>query len=266
MKPVPHALVAAAILLTGGCHSPETREKIEKMQNGEVAGSPTAPQPGRAFSREEKTPLLDFSYEWPAEAAAIPALVERFTRDMDSAHKEAVATAQEDEKSRKGIGVDFNNHSFERSWSTAGQSPALLSLMATTSVFTGGTHPNHGSTALLWDRKANREMKASDLFAKASDFTALLNGPWCKGIEQARLERRQGERIGGEFDICPPLSDISVIPADTDNDGKFDRLRFLADPYVAGPYAEGDYEVAYAIEPSWIAAMKPEWRDSFERP
>ena len=70
--------------------------------------------------------------------------------------------------------------------------------------------------------------------------------------------------MGNQFDVCPPLSDLAIVPADIDHDGKFDRLRFLADPYVAGPYSEGDYEVTFAIQPAWLAAMKPEWRSSFE--
>ena len=55
-----------------------------------------------------------------------------------------------------------------------------------------------------------------------------------------------------------------LVPADSDHDGRFDRVRLLADPYVAGPYVEGDYEIDFAVEPRWIAAIKPGWRGEFE--
>jgi len=41
-------------------------------------------------------------------------------------------------------------------------------------------------------------------------------------------------------------------------------LRLIADPYVAGPYAEGNYTVDLAVTSAVIAALKPEYRASFE--
>ena len=260
------AALAAALT---ACHSQETRQKIEAMENGQAAdlAAPAAKDvsvPPKAFARHDKDALLDFSYAWPVEAAAIPALNARFNRDMALAHKDAVETAQEDQKAHGSMGGEFQGHQFQRSWSTAGQTPALLSLVATTSAFTGGAHPNHGSSALLWDRKADREVKLPALYPRESTFAALVTDDWCKAIDKARFDRRGGVAMGGEFDQCPPLTDLAIVPADSDGDGKFDRLRFLADPYVAGPYSEGDYEIAFAFQPAWIAALKPEWRSSFE--
>lgn len=263
-------LTAAALAATlTACHSKETRQKIEAMENGHAVNlaapaTPDAAAPPKAFARHDTDALLDFSYSWPVEAAAIPALAARFTRDMELAHKDAVDTANEDQKAHASMGGEFHGHQFQRSWSTAGQTPALLSLVATTSAFTGGAHPNHGSSALLWDRAAGREIKLAALYPRESTFAGLVTDDWCKAIDKARLDRRGGVAMGGEFDQCPPLTDLAIVPADSDGDGKFDRLRFLADPYVAGPYSEGDYEIAFALEPAWIAAMKPEWRSSFE--
>ena len=42
------------------------------------------------------------------------------------------------------------------------------------------------------------------------------------------------------------------------------RLMLAASPYVAGPYAEGSYEIELAVTPDLIAALKGEYRDSFE--
>ncbi len=43
-----------------------------------------------------------------------------------------------------------------------------------------------------------------------------------------------------------------------------DEITFHADPYVAGPYAEGDYDIALPVTQAVIEALKPAYRSSFE--
>ena len=43
----------------------------------------------------------------------------------------------------------------------------------------------------------------------------------------------------------------------------FDRVGFLIDPYTAGPYAEGTYEVTLPVTRAILAAVKPEYAESF---
>ena len=38
----------------------------------------------------------------------------------------------------------------------------------------------------------------------------------------------------------------------------------VADPYVAGSYAEGRYEIRLPVTAAFVAALKPEYRASFE--
>ena len=66
------------------------------------------------------------------------------------------------------------------------------------------------------------------------------------------------------FDDCPALSDIAIIPTDKSKDGRFDRFLLVASPYVAGPYAEGTYEIELPVTPELIAALKGDYRPSFE--
>ncbi len=54
--------------------------------------------------------------------------------------------------------MDWNGLQFSRAWETLGQSPRLLSLVSSTSAYTGGAHPNTNTKALLWDRRAAREI------------------------------------------------------------------------------------------------------------
>jgi hypothetical protein len=43
-----------------------------------------------------------------------------------------------------------------------------------------------------------------------------------------------------------------------------DEIMFHADPYVAGPYAEGDYDITLPVAQAIIEALKPAYRSSFE--
>jgi hypothetical protein len=82
-------------------------------------------------------------------------------------------------------------------------------------------------------------------------------------LDQERLKRREGERLGGEFDACPKYSDLAIRPSASRKGGRFDRLVFVASPYVAGPYVEGEYDIALPVTSPIVAALKSGYRDPF---
>ena len=213
---------------------------------------------------EENGPELDFSYSWSAEAAAVPFLDRRFRADLNWMKEEALKYAAEDAAAAKADGRDFNGHYFSRGWETAGQSERLLSLQGATGTFTGGAHPNSSYSAILWDRAAGSEITLADLFADPDAPDRLLRKPFCVALDKQRLEKREGERLEGQFSECPAFKELAISPTDERHDGRFEKFVFLAGPYVAGPYAEGEYEVAVPLTPALIAALKPEYRASFE--
>ena len=210
------------------------------------------------------TPILEFTYEWPAEAVAIPALDRRLYSKAKADLAKAQKYALEDQKLTASQKRDFNPHYYSMLWSTAGESPRLLSLEGVFEGFTGGAHPQHGNEALLWDRKLNRETDLNRLFVKSSAFLALTRGPYCKALDGERRQRREGESLGGEFDQCPKYGELKIAPVDNNGNGRFDRIAFVAMPYVAGPYVEGAYETPLPVTAALIAALKPEYRSSFE--
>ncbi|HEY8593126.1 MAG TPA: DUF4163 domain-containing protein [Sphingomicrobium sp.] len=213
---------------------------------------------------ERETKALDFSYQWSAEAAAIPSLNARLKTKAAAALKDAQKMAREDEVMARSDERPFNKHYLAVGWDTAGQSPQLLSLEGTIESFTGGAHPNHEFSALLWDRTANREIAATALFASGASLERLTRRSYCRALDAERLKRREGERLGGDFDACPQLHELAIVPADADGNGRFEALKFVAAPYVAGPYAEGEYEVSVAVTPRLIGALKPAYRSAFE--
>jgi len=229
-----------------------------------VAAKPAAPA-AKAFVFDEKNDLIEFHFAWSAEAAAIPKLVEQFRKDMGQAKTELIAGAREEKAMRDKEGDDFNPYMSSTDYKTAGQSGRLLSLQGDIGSYTGGAHGNYGTSELLWDRWAAKAVPFADLFTAAANMDRLLTQPWCDALNKAREEKR-GEPVsgGGMFDECPPLSDVAIVPADKDGNGKFERLQLIADPYVAGPYAEGSYEVELPVTGDLIAALRSDYRENFE--
>jgi hypothetical protein len=211
------------------------------------------------------SPALEFVYVWPAEAAAIPKLDLKLYTEA----KRDLARAQEDARDDQNLSRDdkreFHRHDYAKAWLTVGQSFRLLSLEGTIETFTGGAHPNHGNLALLWERRLGREIAVTDLFLRKDAFAALTRSAFCKALDAERLKRRGGERLAGSFNDCPKYSELAIAPVDRDRNGRFDTIRFVASPYVAGPYVEGPYEIALPVTSHLIAAIKPQYRNAFER-
>jgi hypothetical protein len=223
-----------------------------------IAGAEAKP-----FKTELKSKLLDFEYGWSSEANAIPALVARFNADMRKQRASLTAAAQSDAAERKKQGFPFNAYQQVTSITTEGETPRLLSLRNDTYAFTGGAHGNSGTKALLWDRKLNKEIAFNALFVSPSGFLAGIRGSYCRALDAERAKRRQGEKLGGDFDKCPAFTELTLMPADSNHNGRFDHLLFVADPYVAGPYVEGAYDISLPVNAAQIARLKPEYRSSF---
>jgi hypothetical protein len=217
----------------------------------------------KPFKTESRSKYLELEYGWSSEANAIPALVKRFTADMRKQQASLTAAARKDASERKKQGFPFNAYSFVTTVATAGITQRLLSFRIDTYQFTGGAHGNSGAKGLLWDRKLDKEIAVDALFHMGSGFLTSFRGPYCRALEVERAKRRQGEKLGGDFDKCPAFSELALIPADSNHNGRLDRLLFVADPYVAGPYVEGEYEISLPIRPVQTAKLKQEYRASF---
>jgi hypothetical protein len=210
-----------------------------------------------------KTAALDFKYEWPSEAVAIPALDLHFYTEAKHDLTEAQDLAREDKKYYLQEGRETALDLYLQKWTTAGQSSRLLSLRSDYEVYTGGAHPNYNTSDLLWDRQLNRGRDFGNLFMATSGYAPILRSEYCHKLYDART-KRNGERTGEVFEMCPKFSDLAIIPTDHDRNGRFDEILVVASPYTAGSFAEGEYDIALPVTPQLVAAMKPEYRNSFE--
>ena len=241
----------------------QTKEDGRSNTSEPVAAKPAAV--AESFAFEEETELYGLKYSWSAEAAAIPQLVKRFTTDLKQAQAELVADTKEDRDERVRRGFEFLSYETQVSYDTAGQSDRLLSLERAVYSFTGGAHGSSGSGAVLWDRKLAREVSISDLLRSGTSWIGAIRQPFCTLLNREREERR-GEPVRPDdlFGECPKYEDVTVLLADEDKNGRFDHIRVIADQYVAGPYAEGPYEIGLPLTAAMIERLKPDYRPSFE--
>ena len=87
---------------------------------------------------------------------------------------------------------DFNQHDYSMQWTTAGQTPRLLSLQSELGSFEGGAHPNTVHGALLWDRSLKREIKINSLFLRGEAFDALTRTHYCSALERRTEQAASG--------------------------------------------------------------------------
>jgi hypothetical protein len=261
-------LFIPVLVLLAACNE---QAPVPEANRSAPATSPNAPAPAqptsaaKAFSAEEESDLYGFKYGWSAEAAAVPQLADRFTKDMKKVEAETIAAAREDREERVRQGYDYHPHETQVSYETAGQSERLLSLESSVYGFSGGAHGSSGSGSLLWDRKLAREVSVSDLLRPSTSWTGAIRQPFCTLLDRER-EKRRDEPVKPDdlFGDCPKYEDVTVLLSDEDKNGLFDHIHVIADQYVAGPYAEGPYEILLPITAAMIERLKPDYLASFE--
>lgn len=219
------------------------------------------PAAGRPFTYTYKTKYAELDFSWSSEAAAIPALDKRLRAELAKEKADAIAGGKDDYAMRK-IGWQTT-----MKVTTSGQSGRLISFSKDFWAFTGGAHGNGATTGILWDRQLREEISFNSLFSSPRSVSAQLRGPYCRALNAERKKRRDGEaKLGSiaEFDSCPKLSDLAIIPANPAHSGHFDRIHLIAAAYLAGPYSEGEYDIVLPVTGAIVRAMKPQYRSSFE--
>jgi hypothetical protein len=224
-----------------------------------------APKP-ESGGVDARTADYVFSYSWPAQVEAIPALRAHLAADQAEQKRTLAGEAAE---ARQAAAADpdlrFVPYTLEVEWQVVTDLPGWLSLSQRNSHFEGGAHPNSGFDSRVWDRKAGRALAPMDLFVSAKALDDALRGPFCDSLDRERAVRR-GEPVnrasGDDFDACIAPSEQTLILGSTDRK-HFNRIGILVSPYAAGPYAEGSYDITVPVTPAVLQAVKPEFRATF---
>jgi hypothetical protein len=266
LRPSVATLTLALGLVLAACSSPADIAAA-------AAQTPQAPEAPAVPAKTDKVAFTDnankdaatreFSYQWPAEVSAVPALVTRFTTERNTllAEQKAEWTESLAEFADDDCGGCVNR-SYEKSWDVVADLPRYLSLSASFYIYSGGAHGNGAYDALVWDREAEAALDPKTMFRSPEDLQEALGASWCKSLKVERAERLGPEYADDGFFQCPPIADLTVLAGSSDGKA-FNRIGLLAAPYVAGSYAEGTYEVTLPVTPAVLAALKPEYKPAF---
>lgn len=251
------ALLVAAGLTVAGCKKKE--EATVPIGPAPVDAAPSTPaEAGAPLSFANKTADAEIALKLPAELARQPDLHARLYADGVKELKafSEGATGERAEAGAEGIPP----YSKEITWSLGADTGKLLSLERTDYEFAGGAHPNHSSQAVLWDKSLKRLVQPGQLIRGDG---AGLDKALCDALYAAKKDRLGADATPpGDGWECPKWSSTPFVLVPSTTGGKAGGLKFLIAPYVAGPYAEGGYEVVVplsAVQGSLAAAYADEF-------
>lgn len=257
-------------LILAGCSGEQVAanrtQAPEPVAKATPAPAPASPA-ARASAVEEKTADYTFAYRYPAAAARIPALAAYLEAEREKLRRATARDAAAFRREREQAGSPFHAYETTFEWQVVADTSRFLSLSAKLYSYTGGAHGSPGFAALVWDKRAGVRRKPTDLF-DAGALERAVTDAYCRAIDAERHKRRTydaGATTDDPFSACPKVSEATLILGSSDRQ-RFDRLGFLIGPYVAGPFAEGTYEVTLPVTSAVLAATKPEYREAFALP
>jgi hypothetical protein len=262
--------IMAALTLAGGCDSSvkemsATRTNQPADEATTASASASASVSGGAKSVAESNDVWDFKYAYPAQAGRIAPLRAMLDSRQEKALADLKREAIDGRAAADEAGFPFHAYALMVEWKTVTDLPDWLSLSSEIYSFSGGAHGNTGFDTLLWNKRTNKALEPIALFVSSDALQAAVSDAFCVALNKQR-EARRGEPVDPSKDdwmnTCPKISETTVILGSS-NSRTFDRVGFLIDPYTAGPYVEGTYEVTLPVTKAILTAVKPEYAQSF---
>ncbi len=269
---------AVIVLLALAACSPAAPDQAVNRQNAAATGSSAAAAdagaataaapavlPATAVAVEHSTPLYEFDYAYPAQAAAIAGLAGWLNADLARQKHQLIEQARAGQAEAASSGFDYHPYAKGARWAVVADLPGWLSLSAQRYEFSGGAHPNSWNEGLLWDKLAGRRLKSTDLFTTPAALSAAIRTPFCAALNRQRAAKRGGPVESGTSNLFVDCIDpvASAVILGSSDKAHFTRIGVLVDPYEAGPYAEGEYEVTLPVTPAVLRAVKPQYRSVF---
>lgn len=266
LRPFPPLLCLVLAACQGGSDSPAPQPSASATATPAATASATATAtPAGANEVKESNDLYSFAYSWPAAAGNIPALAQRLESQLEKSKRDLIAEAAKGKEEAEGNGFPYNPHYFSEKWAVVANLPHWLSLTGDFSTYTGGAHGNYGRDTLVWDKKVGRGFPAIEMFTSPKALSAALGDKLCKALDAERAKKRKGQPRGAsipEFDKCVGVEEATVLVGSS-NGKTFNRVGVWFGPYVAGPYAEGAYELNFGVDKAILETVKPAYRTEF---
>lgn len=254
-----------ALLTLAACSPPE--ETAQETGGADAAEATASAGEVAAGPRElsEETELYLFEQSWPEAVGALPALAAKLDREGAAVKRELATRAEEDRQAAQDEGFPYNKHSYGEEWKVLADLPGWLSLWKEFHTFMGGAHGIYGKDSLLWNKQTGEGMAGIELFASPAVLEAALGPKLCDALDAERLRRRGPEYLpdpDDPFSDCPGIDEATVLVGSS-NGRTFDEVGIYFGPYVAGPYAEGAFELEFPVDAEVLDAVKPEYRSAF---
>lgn len=263
-------LCMAAILLLAACQdepqAPEAMVDAPEVPDVPVVGDePVAAPVGGARQVVEETDTFLFEYSYPQQAGEQPELAAWLDKQLNDKRDDLAVEALEGLEAARDSGFPFNKYSNGTSWEVVADLPNWLSLSATLSFYTGGAHPNYAFDTLVWDKQNGKSIEPIAFFTSATALDRALGETLCADLNAER-EKRRGSPIpeGSDdiFEACVKVDETNLLLGSS-NGKTFDRIGVQIAPYLAGPYAEGDYEFTFPMTAQLMETVRPEYKDAF---
>lgn len=230
-----------------------------------LTGLVVAPAVAADYDKTEKTRLTALSLHIPAAAMAIAPLQARIM----ALYAADATRAKADAKADADGNPSFQPYDIDTKWRVTFENDAVISLSADIYADTGGAHPNGAFQTLVWDKRANRPVAITDLFAPGQSPAALtaIAGAASKTWERIYTQR-SGQKPGPNADMAK-----DGIGADAQ------KLKTYAFTYAKGetrangivllfgagevwPHVLGDFRLAV---PASVFAryLAPSWKEMF---
>ena len=218
-------------------------------------------------SEEKDGGSWKFNYGWPAAVSAQPALAAQLSAERGKALAEEKASWQRDSAASPSDCTACRSREYQKTWKVVADLPGWLSLSADSYSYTGGAHGMSNVESLVWDKTLKAAHDGVELFGSPEALDAALGPKLCAALNAQRAKKR-GEPVppaGADdmgFNSCQHVKDATVLVGSS-NGKTFDRIGIWFGPYVAGPYAEGAYELNFPVDAAVLAAVKPEYAAAF---
>jgi hypothetical protein len=256
--PAALGLVASLAAPLAACE----RKPAPTPENPAASSAPVAAAPApmaRPLAFDLSDPAAKVALRLPAEIADYPALHTLLYDRETAGLKTFAAKAQADHKASDGK-FPWRPYNRQAQWMLTAEAAPLVGLRALWFEDTGGAHPNHGASTLIWDTATNKEIPSKALFRSDADMSAL-DKAICDAVARAKTHRDGAVPLNDMFS-CPKWDQTVLVLAPSTTPGKAGGLTALIDPYVVGPYSEGDYEVTVPVS-AFQALLAPAYAGAF---
>jgi hypothetical protein len=203
-----------------------------------------------------------FAFVYPAAAQSIPALKE-LLRDQAERDRALLVGAV------WAAGRPAVPYSYDAEWRMDAVTPELAAASGAVRTFRGGADGRLDYRAILIDRRADREIRLVDLFAP-NLFENSLFGRRIRGIRavQASFCRALTAQVRARRVAAVTCPDIEEQPVTflCGAGGRIGAMRAFLTPSGTRDWADGPYEVDFAIDARIIGNMKQRYRNAFGLP